>query len=147
VADPGIQFRFVVTIDGKEIGDFTALEGLSAEYNVMQYAEGGENGFEHRLPGQLKYSTIKLSRPLDAKSARDGGGLAAWFTTLGQSDSRTSATRTAAITAFDGAGQQIASWSLVNAYPFRWTGPSFSSDGNAVAKETLELAHHGFMDA
>lgn len=145
--DPGTQFRFVVTIDGKQIGDFTALEGLSAEYNVTAYSEGGENGFEHRLPGQLKYSTIKLSRPLDAKSTRDGGGLAAWFTTLAQSNSRTNATRTAVITAFDGNGQKIASWNLANAYPFRWTGPSFSSDGNAVAKETLELAHHGFMNA
>jgi phage tail-like protein len=145
--DPGTQFRFVVTIDGKDIGDFTALEGLSAEYSVMQYSEGGENGFEHRLPGQLKYSTIKLSRPLDAKSARSSGGLAAWFTALGQAGSKANATRTAAITAFDSAGQKIASWQLSNAYPFRWTGPSFSSDGNAVAKETLELAHHGFMDA
>lgn len=147
MADPGTQFRFVVTIDGKDIGDFTALEGLSAEYNVMQYTEGGENGFEHRLPGQLKYSTIKLSRPLDVKSARNSGGLAAWFTSLGQAGSKTNATRTASISAFDSAGQKIASWQLVNAYPFRWTGPSFSSDGNAVAKETLELAHHGFIDA
>jgi phage tail-like protein len=147
MADPAAQFRFVVTIDGKEIGDFTALDGLSAEYNVMQYAEGGENGFEHRLPGQLKYSTIKLSRPLDVKSARDAGGLATWFTTLGQEASRTKATRTAAIAAFDGAGRKIASWNLVNAYPFRWTGPSFSSDGSAVAKETLELAHNGFIDS
>ena len=32
-------------------------------------------------------------------------------------------------------------------YPFRWTGPSFSAEGNAVAKETLELAHHGFIDS
>ncbi len=92
----------------------------------MQYAEGGQNGFQHRLPGQLKYSTMKLSRPLDAKSARSGGGLAAWFTTLGQSGSKTSATRTAAITAYDSAGQQIASWNLLDAYPFRWTGPSSS---------------------
>ncbi|MFL5927444.1 MAG: phage tail protein [Gaiellaceae bacterium] len=145
--DPGTQFRFVVTIDGKDIGDFTALDGLSAEYNVMQYAEGGENGYEHRLPGQLKYSTIKLSRALDTKSARNGGGLATWFTTLGGMDSRSSATRTAAITAFDAAGQEIASWNLLDAYPFRWTGPSFSADGNSVAKETLELAHHGFIDA
>jgi phage tail-like protein len=147
VPDPGTVFRFVVTIDGKEIGDFTALEGLSAEYNVMQYAEGGSNGFEHRLPGQLKYSTIKLSRPLDAKSARNGGGLAAWFTTLGQAPSRDRATCSAAIVAFDSVGRQIATWNLVNAYPFRWTGPSFSADGSAVAKETLELAHHGFVDA
>ena len=147
MANPGTQFRFVVTIDGKDIGDFTALDGLSAEYNVMQYSEGGENGFEHRLPGQLKYTTIKLTRALDAKSARDGGGLASWFTKLGRLDGRDSATRTAAITAFDPAGKQIATWNLVDAYPFRWTGPSFSAEGNAVAKETLELAHHGFIDS
>ena len=147
MADPGTQFRFVVTIDGKQIGDFTALEGLSAEYNVMPYSEGGQNDYEHRLPGQLKYSTIKLSRALDTKSARDGGGLATWFTGLGEQGSRKSATRTAAITAFDIDGEQIARWNLLDAYPFRWTGPSFSADGNSVAKETLELAHHGFIDA
>jgi phage tail-like protein len=147
VADPGTKFRFVVTIDGKQIGDFTALEGLSAEYDVMPYSEGGENGFEHRLPGQLKYSTIKLSRPLDANSAPNGGGLAAWFTTLGRQSHRADAARTASIAAYDPAGEQITSWNLVDAYPFRWTGPSFSSDGNAVATETLELAHHGFIDS
>ena len=146
MADPGTQFRFMVTIDGKEIGDFTAIEGLSAEYHVMPYAEGGQNDYEHRLPGQLKYTTIKLSRALDAKSARTGGGLATWFTTLGSFNSRKRAARTAAITAFDGAGMKIASWNLLDAYPFRWTGPSFSADGSAVAKETLELAHHGFID-
>ena len=144
---PGTQFRFAVTIDGKDVGEFTALEGLSAEYHVQPYAEGGENGFEHRLPGQLKYTTIKLTRALDAKSARDGGGLASWFTKLGRYDGRSSATRTAAITAFDPAGKKIACWNLVDAYPFRWSGPSFSADGNAVAKETLELAHHGFIDS
>jgi phage tail-like protein len=145
--DPGTQFRFVVTIDGEVIGDFTALEGLSAEYSVMQYAEGGENGFEHRLPGQLKYSTIKLSRPLDGKTDPRGGGLATWFTSLGGQFSRSSAAKTAAITAFDSTGQKIATWSLVDVYPCRWTGPSFSADGNAVAKETLELAHNGFIDS
>jgi phage tail-like protein len=113
----------------------------------MQYAEGGENGFEHRLPGQLKYSTIKLSRPLDARTDPRGGGLATWFTSLGRQFTRSSAAKTAAITAFDSTGQKIASWSLVDAYPFRWTGPSFSADGNAVAKETLELAHNGFIDS
>ena len=63
-----------------------------------------------------------------------------------QFNSRKRATRTAAITAFDAAGKEIASWNLLDAYPFRWTGPSFTADGSAVAKETLELAHHGFID-
>ena len=58
----GTQFRFKVTVDGIDIGSFTSLDGLSAEYTVMPYSEGGENRFEHQLPGPLKYSTIKLTR-------------------------------------------------------------------------------------
>jgi phage tail-like protein len=145
--DPGTQFRFEVTIDGMDIGSFTAIEGLSAEYEVETVKEGGENGFEHRLPGRLKYSTIKLSRALDAKSARDAGGLAAWFTKLGRIGSQSNATKSAAINAVDSSGKKIAGWNLVGVYPFRWTGPSFSADGSAIAKETIELAHNGFVDS
>src|SRR4051794_41975754 len=105
----------------------------------MQYAEGGENGFEHRLPGQLKYSTIKLSRPLDAKSARNGGGLAAGFTTPGQSARRTSATRTAAIAPLHSSGRPIASWGPAHAYPFPWARPAVSPRGKAGAQGTPRL--------
>jgi phage tail-like protein len=145
--DPGTQFRFQVAIDGVVIGSFTAIEGLSAEYEVETVKEGGENGFEHRLPGRLKYSTIKLSRPLDAKSAPDAGGLAAWFTKLGRSGSQSKATRSATIKAIDASGRTIAAWNLSDVYPFKWTGPSFSAEGSTVAKETIEFAHSGFFDA
>ena len=109
----GTQFRFKVTIDGKDIGEFTSLEGLSAEYTVMPYSEGGENRFEHRLPGQLKYSTIKLSRALDPESA-----LAAGSRRSKQKSSRSPQRRTAAITAIDPDGEELASWDS-RRYPFK----------------------------
>ena len=136
----GTQFRFKVTVDGIDIGSFTSLDGLSAEYTVTPYSEGGENRFEHQLPGPLKYSTIKLTRAL-----YPGSALASWFSTFNEKSSRTSATKTAAITATDPNGEVVASWDLYNVYPFKWTGPSFAADGNAVLTETLELRHHGFM--
>lgn len=138
MADPATGLRFEVRIDGIDVGSFTGCEGLGAEYEVFEYQEGGQNDYVHRLPGRLKYSTVKLTRPVDESS----GGLAAWFSGFRTSVQR----RTAAITAFDGAGNQIAQWNLVDLYPARWTGPGFSSDGNAVAKETLELAHNGFLE-
>ena len=141
----GTSFRFDVTIDGATLGSFTSCEGLAAEYDVIPYQEGGENGYEHRLPGRLKLSTIKLSRPLDALSARTAGGLASWFSEMATKRSRTTASRTASITAYGPGGAPIAQWNLLDAFPLKWTGPSFSADGNAVVKETLELAHHGFI--
>lgn len=138
MADPATGLRFEVKIDDVEIGSFTGCEGLGAEYEVFEYQEGGQNAYVHRLPGRLKYSTIRLTRPVDENS----GQLAAWFSALQQSVRR----HTASITAFDAQRNQIAQWNLAGLYPARWTGPSFSSDGNSVAKETLELAHNGFLE-
>ena len=138
MADPATGLRFEVKIDGVDVGSFSSCEGLGAEYEIFEYQEGGLNTYVHRLPGQLKYTTIKLTRPVDDSSKQ----LASWFTKQRDSVER----HTGSITAFDGQGNQIASWNLVDLYPARWTGPGFSLDGGAVAKETLELAHNGFVD-
>jgi phage tail-like protein len=135
--DPVAGLHFDVVVDGVDLGSFTACEGLGAEVEVFEYQEGGLNDFVHRLPGRLKYAPIKLTRALDAESA----GLAAWFSSQKEPSGR----KTASITAFDTRGSKVAQWNLVGVYPARWSGPSFSADASGVAKETLELAHNGFM--
>jgi phage tail-like protein len=141
-ADPATGLRFEVTVDGVDIGSFSACEGLSAEYEVFEYQEGGQNTFVHRIPGRRKYASIKLTRPVDSLSGGGGsGGLAGWFSQLGTPVKR----KTASITALDATGKQIAQWNLVDVYPSRWTGPSLAADANSVPKETLELAHNGFI--
>ena len=75
VTDPAIGLRFEVTVDGIDIGSFTGCEGLGAEYEVFEYQEGGENGYVHRIPGRLKYTPVKLTRPLDTRSRMAAGGL------------------------------------------------------------------------
>ena len=66
--EPANTYRFDVTVDGAELGSFTAVDGLSAEYEVQTYEEGGQNGYVHKLPGRLKYQNIKVSRPVDGQS-------------------------------------------------------------------------------
>ena len=45
---------------------------------------------------------------------------------------------------YDAAGKEvIMRWDFVEAYPVKWVGPQFQASGNAVAIETLELAHRG----
>ena len=58
-----------------EIGTFTGCSGLDAQYEVLEWREGGGNGAVARLAGRLSHSNIRLTRAVDAES----GELAAWF--------------------------------------------------------------------
>jgi phage tail-like protein len=134
--DPALAILFHVEVDGVDIGSWTECSGLSAEFDLFEWNEGGNNEFVHRLPGRIKYSNVTLVRAIDHQSVN----LAAWFSGLQRSVSR----KTASISAFDGNHDAIATWNLVGVWPVKYTGPTLSSDGSGVAKETLELAHNGF---
>jgi phage tail-like protein len=136
--DSALSLRFDVVIDGIPLGEFTAVDGLAASYEIQTYKEGGENWFEHQLPGRLTYTNVKLTRPVDLMS----GGLAAWFSSLQAAVVR----QTAAITAYDANRTPVARWNLSNVIPVKYQGPSFSATGTTVATESLELAHQGFFN-
>src|SRR4029079_8650692 len=54
--------RFYVMIDGTAQAIFTEVSGLQIETEVQEYAEGGNNGFVHRLPGRTRVGNITLKR-------------------------------------------------------------------------------------
>src|SRR5579859_648561 len=68
------QLTFLVEISGVTIGQFCECTGLSVEYDVMEYAEGGNNDFVHRLRGRARYPTISLRRGVTSQDA-----LLKWF--------------------------------------------------------------------
>jgi phage tail-like protein len=139
VPDPANALRFDFKIDGVKVASFTAVDGLSAEYVVKTYEEGGENGYIHQLPGRMKYNNLKLTRPVDSGSK----DLAAWFSELGKSQKLTR--HTATVVAYNDNKEVVAQWNLRDVYPVRYTGPSFSAENGKVLTETLELAHNGFL--
>jgi len=142
VADPAttaVTVYFEVIVDGHDLGAFTACDGLGVEVTVEQVEEGGLNSFVHQLPGRLKYSNVKLTRPLNGDSAR----IASW---LGQMHGVVKRT-TARIVAKNHDAHPVAEWVLADVIPVKWQGPSLSVESAKVATETLELAHHGFLEA
>jgi phage tail-like protein len=135
---PGQVLRFQVEIDDEhDLGTWSKCDGLSVEFELKEYQEGGVNGYTHKLPGRAKYQNIKLTRVLNKESDK----VKKWLTDLKTSGNRP----TAEITAMDSEGQTITSWTLQQVYPLKWTGPSFDVGSNATATETLELAHNGFL--
>ena len=136
IDDPGIQLYFQVEIDQHRLGIFTSCEGLGCEIVVEAREEGGNNDFVHQLPVRMKYTNIKLTRPLD----KDTQNVANWFATMTGPLTRT----TGHITALTAELKPMATWHLTGIIPVRWQGPSFNAESAKMATETLELAHHGF---
>lgn len=134
--EPALSLRFTVDIAGQLFERFTACEGLTGEWEVEEYREGGTFGHVHRLPLRLTWTNVKLTRPVD----RQTSALAAWFASVQGAAGR----RPAVITAYDGNAGAVALWELAGAWPIRYTGPQLSADGTTAATETLELAHDGF---
>jgi len=136
------QFRFTVDRVG-EIGAFTECNGLSVEVEVEEVKEGGQNHFSHKLPGRMKWPNIVLKRGVTKADE-----LFDWFRkTSGQgfSQEHNKLTRgTGSVSLVNAKGEPIRTWSFLDAFPVKWTGPTFASGTNAAAVEELEIAHHGF---
>lgn len=137
VSEPAVSVCFAVSIDSNDLGTFNSCEGLGCEVVLETREEGGNNSFVWQLPTRLKYSTVKLSRPLGADTMK----VAKWFASMTGGVQR----RTATISAMTADGRVVAHWGLTGVVPVRWTGPTLNLDTAKVALETIEIAHHGFL--
>jgi phage tail-like protein len=138
-ADTAVSVYFEVHIDGHDLGAFTGCEGLGCEVAVEQREEGGVNSFVHQLPGRIKYTNVKLTRPVTSDTAK----IASWFASMNGAITRTHAE----IIVKNNDATPVFSWNLQGVIPVRWQGPSLSVESAKVATETLELAHHGFLQS
>jgi phage tail-like protein len=137
------QSSFLFEVDGVSIGTFSEVQGLEVTVGVTTYAEGGENGFLHQLPGRMTWPNIVLRR-----GVTDSDALFAWVNKSAGSGFASNSNKlersTGAITALSSAGSRLRTWELQGVFAVRWTGPSFDVDGEGGLSEEIELAHHGF---
>jgi len=126
---------FRVEILEHTVGVFTRCSGLAVEYEVLEYAEGGENGFVHKLRGRMRYPNLLLSRGVTSEHE-----LLDWLFASQQPSQRTTVT----ISLLDERVQVQRSWVFGQALPVRWEGPTLADVGE-VAGETLEIAHAGLL--
>ena len=138
-ADTAVTVYFSVSIDETDLGAFTACDGLGFEVVIEQREEGGMNCFVHQLPGRIKYTNVKLTRPVNADTAK----IATWIRKMNGTVTRSQAQ----ITIKNHDDKPVYTWTLTGVIPVRWTGPSMSVDSPKMATETLELAHHGFLES
>ena len=127
--------RFYVKIGGETQGVFTGVSGLQVELEVMDYREGGNNGFIYRLPGFAKIGNLSLKRGIVRKN-----DFYTWFKQIANGQF---VSKNVSVIMYDVDGSPVMTWNFTNAYPVKWIGPHFQASESAVAIETLELAHEG----
>jgi phage tail-like protein len=133
--DPLGELLFKVSIQNRAIGRFAECTGLSVEYDVTDYAEGGNNEFVHKLRGRVRYPNVTLKRGVTYEDE-----LLRWFFAVEAPTARPTLT----ITLLDQKASPIRVFSLAGAQPVKWTGPNATAQSNNPATESLEIAHRGF---
>lgn len=138
-----LSHRFALVVDGIDIGVFMEVSGLEMKVAVEEYAEGGQNGYVHKLPGRITWPNLVFRRGItdsDALFAWVGKSSGEGFAAAGSKLSRT----TGAVSLVGHDGKPLRSWSLIDPFPVRWTGPRLSAKESTPLDEEIEVAHHGF---
>ena len=138
--DPYRSYQFLVEIDGHHARGLPGVLGARIRrQDAIEYREGNEALTTRKLPGLVKYSNISLKWGIT-----DDAELWAWRNKVVSGKIER---RNGSIILLDDTGAEKVRWNFREAWPTKWTGPSFNATGNDVAIETLEIAHEGLVKA
>ncbi|HVW83631.1 MAG TPA: phage tail protein [Bryobacteraceae bacterium] len=138
--DPYRGYNFRLEIDGITRSGFRECAGVDASSDPIDYREGTDKAYSPRkLPGLTKYSNITLKWGIT-----DDASLWDWRKKV--IDGKTER-KNGSVILINEAGEEKIRWNFINAWPTKWTGPSFNATANEVAIETLEIVHEGVTKA
>lgn len=137
---PPVGFHFKVEFVNIGNGDdirFQSVSGLAVEYDVETFKEGGENRFEHKLPGRTKYPDLSLKRGMLMDSE-----VVAWC--LDAFQNRVFRPAQVNVTLLNGDHEPLRTWQVMRAWPKKWSVSDFNAGENSVVVESLELSYSHF---
>jgi phage tail-like protein len=143
--NPYGAFNYLVSLGGAQgdggegtiIGGFSDVSGLGVEVSYSEYRNGNEKfNTTRKVPNTHKLDDVTLKRGLVGSD-----DVFAWL--RGVRDG-TADPRQVTVTLLDEARQPVATWTLRNAQPKKWTGPTLAAKGGGeVAMEELQIVHEG----
>jgi phage tail-like protein len=144
MANPGSRkeafpaYHFEVDIGGTAY-PFRSVSGLKSETAFQDVAEGGVNGYVHKLVGQTSFPPLVLKQgfcdpasplyKLYTAFVQDGGGKKRFNGFVRQL----------------GPNGTSAKWVFQNAWISKWEGPELDATRNEVSIESIEIMHEGLQ--
>lgn len=142
----GLTTRFLVSVEGFNLGGWARCQGLEVKFNPLRITEGGNYNNEVVLPGEIKYPPVSLTRAMNPDGSADS--VQSWLRKRAEewiNGYKSGGGGTATITLLHAHGGVVAKWMLRNVYPESWKGPDLDAMTLGVATEQLVLAHEGFL--
>jgi phage tail-like protein len=131
------SFSFQVTWGSQQKIPFQEVSGLDAETQVIEYRHSNSKAYSTiKMPGIAKYTNVTLKKGIFVKDQE----FWTWYSKIVMN---TYPRVSVVIELLDENQAPTMTWSLLNAWPTKISGPSLKSDSNEVAIETLELAYEG----
>jgi len=136
---PSFNFRVEFDIDGitYSSSSFQEVSGLTAERDIIAYREGGENRFEHKLPGGARFSNLALKKGFISDQK-----IYQWLTDINLG--KPVETHNIEIILQDENGKPAAVWMINKAYPIAIEIAGFEEDKKRIVVEKLEFAFESF---
>jgi phage tail-like protein len=127
--------RFYLQIGDSTEAVFTEVGAIHIDMTVDTVEEGGQNDFVHQLPGRSHVSNVTLKRGMTRSNE-----FCKWYMrgTPGALERKN-----VTLVTYDLQGKPLQRWVFRKAFPVKWYSSGFNADSNAVAIESLELAHEG----
>jgi phage tail-like protein len=135
LTDPFLNFNFYVEIEKILTAGFHQVSGLDATIDVIEHREGGQNTTTRKLPGLTKHGNLSLRKGMTADMT-----LYKWHRRCVEGATER---HNGSVVVLDRAGQEVARWNFVRAWPTKYQGTELTAEGNDVAIEMIELAHEG----
>ena len=138
---PPIGFHFNVEFSGIATKafdhEFQSVSGLSVDLETEEIAEGGENRYKHKIPVRTKYPNLVLKRGLLIDS-----GVIKWCRDALEDFVIKPVDLTVSLLGEN--HDALQTWSIIGAYPVKWSMGDFNAEENKIVIETLELSYNYF---
>ena len=142
---PIVGFHFRVFFMGLPTSNqidmsFQSVTGLDVEIEKESLKEGGENRFEHQLPGRTKYTTLTLKRGI-LKPIHSG--LSLWCQAALQ-EMIIVPLPVVNVELLNEQHNVLMTWVLAHVWPVSWKVGELNAERGEVLIETLELNYNYF---
>src|SRR5262245_2428565 len=112
--DPYLGCNFLVELDGLLTGGFSQVEGLESTLEVEDFAEGGVNGYVHKVLKRTTFPNLVLKHGLT-----DLDGLWKWYDQTSRGVIRR---KSGSIMLLDAQRIPVMWWDFKDALPVKWSG-------------------------
>ena len=132
----GFHFRVeFINIGNDNDVRFQSVSGLSMELEVESIKEGGQNLFEHKIPGRSKFSDLTLKRGI----LLDSDLIDCFNKALYDIEFKPANMN---ISLLNNSHEPIITWQIFKAWPKNWTVSDLNASENSIMVETLEISYN-----